>query len=69
MGKLPPSAVAEMKSLRDTIGAATALGLLDQLKMRGAGYKTQVDHVRGDGHQLALDTAPIIAPLIARDKD
>ena len=65
----PPGIVAELKGLRNTIGAVIALGHLDQLKMRGEGHKPEVDHVRGDGLQLAYDTAPIIAPLIGRDKD
>ena len=68
MKKLPPRMVAEWKGLRNTIGAVTALGHLDQLKLRGEGHKPEVDHVRGDGLQLAYDTAPIIAPLIGRDK-
>ena len=69
MDKLPPGIVAELKGLRNTIGAVIALGHLDQLKMRGEGHKPEVEHVRGDGLQLAYDTAPIIAPLIGRDKD
>lgn len=69
MNKLPPGTEAEFKGLRNTIGAVIALGHLDQLKMRGEGHKPEVDHVRGDGLQLAYDTAPIIAPLIGRDKD
>ncbi len=68
MNKLPPRMVAELKGLRNTIGAVIALGHLDQLKMRGGGQKPEVDQVRGDGLQLAYDTAPIIAPLIGRDK-
>ena len=69
MNKLPPGTVDMMKNLRNKIGAVIALGYLEQLKWMGKGHKPKVDDVRGDGLQLAYDTAPIIAPLIGRDKD
>ncbi|MDA1101827.1 MAG: hypothetical protein O2967_22950 [Proteobacteria bacterium] len=67
--KLPPEMAAEMRGTRNRIGAIVALSHLEQLKITIRRGKPQEALVRGDGLQLAYDTAPIIAPLIGRKKD
>ncbi len=69
VNELSPEIEAELKNLRNTIGVAMALGKLDQLKLADKHGSLEHGHVRSDTLQLHYDAAPVIAPLIRRDKN
>ena len=67
--ELAPEIEAELKNLRNTVGAAVARGKLDQLKLVEKRGSFEHGQVRSDTLQLHYETAPVIAPLIGRNNN
>ena len=67
--ELAPEIEAELKNLRNTVGAAVARGKPDQLKLVEKRGSFEHGQVRSDTLQLHYETAPVIAPLIGRNNN